>query len=182
MLELLDAAAQTVDIEHPLHRGQGGVKGGDVGLTVGFHSRPRYRRPCPRLALRSPSGAPAQLRRAALAQPPRAAAGHKQKVRVCVPYHVAIVGSGPSGFFAAASLLKAADASEEIDVGRRHAGDAADTVGSGALRRRARPPEDQVDQQAIREDRRRSRASASSATSWSASTSSPANSPSATTP
>jgi ferredoxin/flavodoxin---NADP+ reductase len=32
------------------------------------------------------------------------------------PYHVAIVGSGPSGFFAAASLLKGADASEEIDV------------------------------------------------------------------
>ena len=28
------------------------------------------------------------------------------------PYHVAIVGSGPSGFFAAASLLKAADTSE----------------------------------------------------------------------
>jgi ferredoxin--NADP+ reductase len=32
------------------------------------------------------------------------------------PYHVAIVGSGPSGFFAAASLLKAADSSEEIDT------------------------------------------------------------------
>ncbi len=32
------------------------------------------------------------------------------------PYYVAIVGSGPSGFFAAASLLKAADASEDIDV------------------------------------------------------------------
>jgi ferredoxin/flavodoxin---NADP+ reductase len=32
------------------------------------------------------------------------------------PYHVAIVGSGPSGFFAAASLLKAADASDEIDM------------------------------------------------------------------
>jgi ferredoxin--NADP+ reductase len=32
------------------------------------------------------------------------------------PYHVAIVGSGPSGFFAAASLLKAADASEGIDA------------------------------------------------------------------
>lgn len=32
------------------------------------------------------------------------------------PYHVAIVGSGPSGFFAAASLLKAADASEQLDV------------------------------------------------------------------
>jgi ferredoxin/flavodoxin---NADP+ reductase len=33
------------------------------------------------------------------------------------PYHVAIVGSGPSGFFAAASLLKAADSSEDIEVG-----------------------------------------------------------------
>jgi ferredoxin/flavodoxin---NADP+ reductase len=32
------------------------------------------------------------------------------------PYHVAIVGSGPSGFFAAASLLKAADASDEFEV------------------------------------------------------------------
>ncbi len=32
------------------------------------------------------------------------------------PYHVAIVGSGPSGFFAAASLLKSADSSDEIDV------------------------------------------------------------------
>ncbi|BBZ09917.1 FAD-dependent oxidoreductase [Mycobacterium branderi] len=32
------------------------------------------------------------------------------------PYHVAIVGSGPSGFFAAASLLKAADASDQLDV------------------------------------------------------------------
>ena len=32
------------------------------------------------------------------------------------PYHVAIVGSGPSGFFAAASLLKAADAADEIEV------------------------------------------------------------------
>ena len=32
------------------------------------------------------------------------------------PNHVAIVGSGPSGFFAAASLLKAADASNDIDI------------------------------------------------------------------
>ncbi|OSC37664.1 FAD-dependent oxidoreductase [Mycobacterium decipiens] len=32
------------------------------------------------------------------------------------PYHVAIVGSGPSGFFAAASLLKAADAHEDFEV------------------------------------------------------------------
>ena len=32
------------------------------------------------------------------------------------PYHVAIVGSGPSGYFAAASLLKFADATEDQDV------------------------------------------------------------------
>lgn len=32
------------------------------------------------------------------------------------PYHVAIVGSGPSGFFAASSLLKAADALEDTDI------------------------------------------------------------------
>lgn len=32
------------------------------------------------------------------------------------PYYVAIVGSGPSGYFAAASLLKAADASDDLDV------------------------------------------------------------------
>jgi ferredoxin--NADP+ reductase len=32
------------------------------------------------------------------------------------PYHVAIVGSGPSGFFAAASLLKAADTCDQIEV------------------------------------------------------------------
>lgn len=31
-------------------------------------------------------------------------------------YHLAIVGSGPSGFFAAASLLKAADAAEQINI------------------------------------------------------------------
>ncbi len=32
------------------------------------------------------------------------------------PYHVAIVGSGPSGYFAAASLLKFADSDEAADV------------------------------------------------------------------
>ena len=32
------------------------------------------------------------------------------------PYHVAIVGSGPSGYFAAASLLKFADADDTADV------------------------------------------------------------------
>jgi ferredoxin--NADP+ reductase len=32
------------------------------------------------------------------------------------PYHVAIVGSGPSGYFAAASLLKFADSADDTDV------------------------------------------------------------------
>ncbi|UXA08447.1 FAD-dependent oxidoreductase [Mycobacterium sp. SMC-2] len=32
------------------------------------------------------------------------------------PYHVAIVGSGPSGYFAASSLLKAADAADDMDM------------------------------------------------------------------
>ena len=32
------------------------------------------------------------------------------------PFHVAIVGSGPSGYFAAASLLKYADATDDADV------------------------------------------------------------------
>ena len=33
------------------------------------------------------------------------------------PYHVAVVGSGPSGFFAAASLLKFADAKAAAAAG-----------------------------------------------------------------
>jgi ferredoxin/flavodoxin---NADP+ reductase len=37
--------------------------------------------------------------------------------RLCMrPYHVAIVGSGPSGYFAAASLLKFADSTDGADV------------------------------------------------------------------
>jgi hypothetical protein len=32
------------------------------------------------------------------------------------PYYVAIVGSGPSGFFAAASLLKLTDQSDDLDA------------------------------------------------------------------
>ena len=45
VLELLDATAQTLDVEHPLHRGQGGVEGGDIGLSVGIHGCSGYR-PC----------------------------------------------------------------------------------------------------------------------------------------
>ena len=37
VLELLDPAAQTVDVQHPLHRGQGGVECRDVSLSVGVH-------------------------------------------------------------------------------------------------------------------------------------------------
>src|SRR6201992_4369329 len=55
-------------------------------------------------------------RRSAQIQPFCAAVRHRQKAQHMRPYHVAIVGSGPSGFFAAASLLKAADASDEFDV------------------------------------------------------------------
>ncbi len=36
-LERLDAAAQTVDIEHPLHGRQRGVEGGDICKTVWIH-------------------------------------------------------------------------------------------------------------------------------------------------
>ena len=43
VFELLDAAPQPVDVEHPLHRRQGGVEGGDIGLTVGIHGSSRYR-------------------------------------------------------------------------------------------------------------------------------------------
>ena len=43
LLELVDAVAQTVDIEHPLHRGQRGVECCDVCLAVGIHGRSAYR-------------------------------------------------------------------------------------------------------------------------------------------
>ena len=59
----------------------------------------------------------------------------------------AIVGAGPSGFYAADQLLKQGF---EVDLLRR----AADAVRPGALRRRARPPEDQVGHAGLREDRR----------------------------
>ena len=46
-------------------------------------------------------------------------------------YCVAIVGSGPSGFFAAASLLKAADASDQIEVAVRALTEAVDEENRG---------------------------------------------------
>ena len=44
VLELFDTTAKPLDIQHPLHRGQGGVEGGDIGLTVRIHGSSRYRR------------------------------------------------------------------------------------------------------------------------------------------
>ena len=43
VFQLLDAAAEPVDIEHPLHRREGGVECGDIGLTVGIHGSSGYR-------------------------------------------------------------------------------------------------------------------------------------------
>ena len=42
VFELFDPDTQSLDVEHPLHRGQGGVEGGDVGLTVGIHGSSGY--------------------------------------------------------------------------------------------------------------------------------------------
>ena len=50
VLQLFDPTAQPFDVEHPLHRGQDGVEGGDIGLTVGIHGSSRYRRQGARLA------------------------------------------------------------------------------------------------------------------------------------
>ena len=64
------------------------------------------------------------------------------------PLRVAIVGSGPAGFYAAEHLLQAGR-------GRRRGGHvrpAADALRAGARRRRARPPEDQVGDPRLRED------------------------------
>ena len=43
VFQLFDAAPQAVDIEHALHRGQGGVECGDICLTVGIHGSSGYR-------------------------------------------------------------------------------------------------------------------------------------------
>ena len=74
---------------------------------------------------------------------------------------VAIVGAGPSGFYAADQLL---DAGFEVDLYRR----AADAVRARARGRRARPSEDQVGHARLRRRPRGTRASASSAASSSA--------------
>ncbi len=67
------------------------------------------------------------------------------------PLRVAVVGSGPAGFYAAGALLAAR---------RRRGGyvrTAAHAVGAGAARRRARPPQDQIGLTGVREDRRAAR-------------------------
>ena len=74
----------------------------------------------------------------------------------------AIVGAGPSGFYASRPAAQGRLRGRPL---RR----AADAVRPRARRRGARPPEDQVGHAGLREDRARSRASASSAASSSAS-------------
>lgn len=69
------------------------------------------------------------------------------------PYYIAIVGSGPSAFFAAASLLKAADTTEDLDMAVDML-EMLPTPGGWCARGRAGSPQDQVDQQAIRKDGR----------------------------
>ena len=64
------------------------------------------------------------------------------------PLRVAIVGSGPAGFYAAEHLLRQEHARRR---GRRLR-PPADAVRAGARRRRARPPEDQVGDPRLRED------------------------------
>ena len=43
-LELVDARAQALDVDHPFHGGQGGVECGDIGLPVEVHGSSGYRR------------------------------------------------------------------------------------------------------------------------------------------
>ena len=42
LLELFDTTAKRLDIENPLHRGERGVEGGDIGLTVRIHGSSGY--------------------------------------------------------------------------------------------------------------------------------------------
>ena len=66
------------------------------------------------------------------------------------PLRVAVIGSGPSGFYAAERLLNA-----ERPVGAgRHLRPPADALRPRARRRGARPPEDQVGDAGLRQDRR----------------------------
>ena len=93
VLELLDLGAQAVHVEHPFHRGQGGVKGGDVRLSIEVHGR---------LTLPAPSrvgtggGFPGSPRRLRVQHHTCAAPGTTGSSRMR-PYYVAIVGAGPPG-------------------------------------------------------------------------------------
>ena len=95
----------------------------------------------------------ARLRRSALSSPlaRSRAATESSPMR---PYHVADRRLGTVGILRRGIVAESRRRVRRARRRRRHAGDAADAVGSGALRRRARPPQDQVDQQTIREDRR----------------------------
>ena len=93
------------------------------------------------------------------------------------PLRVAIVGSGPAGFYTAEHVLKHEGTHAEVDMFDR----LADPLRPRPLRRRAGPSQDQVGDPRLREDRRPRPSSASSATSRSAGTSPSTSSGSATT-
>lgn len=96
------------------------------------------------------------------------------------PYYIAIVGSGPSAFFAAASLLKAADTTEDLDM----AVDMLEMLPTpwGLVRSGVAPDHPKIKSISKQFEKTAAPASASSAMWSSANTSSPASSPSATTP
>lgn len=97
------------------------------------------------------------------------------------PYYIAIVGSGPSAFFAAASLLKAADTTEDLDM----AVDMLEMLPTpwGLVRSGVAPDHPKIKSISKQfEKTAEDPASAPSAMWSSANTSSPASSPSATTP
>ena len=68
------------------------------------------------------------------------------------PVRVAVIGSGPAGFYAAGALLAA-----DLAGRGRPVRAPPDAVGARAPRRRARPPEDQDGLARVREDRRAAR-------------------------
>ncbi|COW80326.1 Uncharacterised protein [Mycobacterium tuberculosis] len=150
MLELLDAAAQTLDVEHPLHRGQGAVQGGDVGLTVGVHSSQGYRHQ--RLASDD-----RHVHRTTAAQPIRSPLRRSRAQHRRLEYASLLHrhrGLRAVGVLRRGILAEGRRHDRGPRHGRRHAGDVADSLGAGALRGRAGSPQDQVDQQAIRKDGR----------------------------
>lgn len=177
MLELLDAAAQTLDVEHPLHRGQGAVQGGDVGLTVGVHSSQGYRHQ--RLASDD-----RHVHRTTAAQPIRSPLRRSRAQHRRLEYASLLHrhrGLRAVGVLRRGILAEGRRHDRGPRHGRRHAGDVADSW--GLVRSGVAPDHPKIKSISKQfEKTAEDPASASSAMWSSANTSSPASSPSATTP